>query len=78
MGSDRHKMTSLCHLLQFLAIGVYAIMRRDFRGILRDRPVVRRRVALEVDLVPSAEGNPLARRKSVDRSLYGRTEPNCC
>src|SRR5215471_15453790 len=62
-------MTSLCHLLQFLAIGVYAIMRRDLvrgiRGILQDRPVEHGRVALEVatrgcdrmDLVPSAEGN---------------------
>jgi hypothetical protein len=49
MGSDRHKMTSLCHLLQFLAIGVYAIMPRDLvRGILRDRPVARGRVALQV------------------------------
>src|SRR5262245_4236247 len=27
--NDRHKMTSLCHLLQFFAIGVYAIIRRD-------------------------------------------------
>ena len=42
-------MTSLCHLLQFLAIGVYAIMRRDLvQGILRDRPVARGWVALQV------------------------------
>ena len=47
--NDRHKMTSLCHLLQFLAIGVYAILRRDLvRGILRDWPVARGRVALQV------------------------------
>ena len=73
--SDRHKLTSLCHLLQFLAIGIYAIMRRNLvRGIPRERPVARGRVALQVaatakDLVPSAEGNPLARRKSVDRFI---------
>ena len=54
--NDRHKMTSLCHLLQFFAIGVYAIIRRDLvpgnrdlvRGILRDRPVARGRIALQV------------------------------
>ena len=49
MGSDRHKMTSLCHFLQFLAIRVYAIMRRGLvRRILGDRPVARGRVALQV------------------------------
>jgi hypothetical protein len=39
-GSDRHRMTSLCHLLQFLAIRVYATMRRDLvRGILEIGPL---------------------------------------
>jgi hypothetical protein len=39
-GLDCHKMTSPCHLLQFLAIGVYAIIGCDsIWGIPRDRPV---------------------------------------
>jgi hypothetical protein len=49
-------MTSICHLLQFLAIGVYAIIRRDVvRGILRDRPVARGWVVNEMSQIEELE-----------------------
>ena len=40
--TDCHKMTNICHFLQFLAIGVYVII---WRALIRDGPVAPRQVA---------------------------------